>query len=112
MSELKPIQWMGDSLARLREAPSDVSDDAGHQLELVQRGENPLDFRPMPAVGAGVMEIRVHSDNEYRVFYIARFEEAVYVLHIFAKKTRKTSKSDLDLGRQRYKAMAELRRAK
>lgn len=90
MSELKPIEWLGDRLARLRDAPLDVSDDAGYQLELVQRGGNPLDFKPMPAVGAGVMEIRVHCYNEYRAFYVARFEEAVFVLHVFAKKTRKT----------------------
>ena len=82
---LKPIAWMGDSLARLRVAPRDVRSGAGYQLDLVQRGEVPADFKPMPDVGAGVMEIRVHGDSEYRVFYVARFEEAVYVRPCFVK---------------------------
>jgi len=88
---------MGDSLARLRKAPADIRSDAGYQLELVQRGEPPADFRPMPDVGSGVMEIRLHGGNEYRVFYVARFEEAVYVLHCFVNKTKATRKADLDM---------------
>jgi phage-related protein len=79
---------------------------------LVQRGETPTDFRPMPDVGPGAMEIRVHGENEYRVFYVARFEEAVYVLSCFVKKTRATRKADIDLGKQRYTAVLELRRSK
>jgi phage-related protein/predicted XRE-type DNA-binding protein len=96
---LKPITWLGDSLARLRTAPKDIRSNAGYQLGLVQRGETPADFKPMPDVGAGVMEIRLHGDNEFRVFYVARFEEAVYVLHSFVKKTRATRKIDIDLGK-------------
>lgn len=77
---------MGDSLTRLRAAPVDIRSDAGYQLDLVQRGERPTDFRSMPDVGPGTMEIRVHGENEFRVFYVARFEEAVYVLHCFVRK--------------------------
>jgi phage-related protein len=66
----------------------------------------------MPNVGPGVMEIRLHSANEYRVFYIARFEEAVYVLHCFVKKTQATPKADFDVGRQRYRALLEARRSR
>ena len=95
----------------MREAPADVRSDAGYQVDLVQRGETPTDFRPMPDVGSGVMEIRVHGESEFRVFYVARFEEAVYVLHCFVKKTRATRKADIALGRQRYVAMLELRRS-
>ena len=112
MPSLRPISWLGDSLTRLRTAPADIRSDAGYQLDLVQRGEAPPDFRPMPDVGPGAMEIRVHGGNEYRVFYVARFEEAVYVLHCFVKKTRATRKADIDLGKQRYGAMLELRRSK
>lgn len=112
MSSLKPIAWLGDSLARLRTAPANVRSDAGYQLDLVQRGEAPADFRPMPDVGSGAMEIRLHGDNEYRVFYVARFEEAVYVLHCFMKKTQATRKADLDLGRQRYSTLLEARKSK
>ena len=65
----------------------------------------------MPDVGSGVMEIRVRAENEFRVFYVARFEEAVYVLHCFVRKTRTTRKADIDLGQQRYAAMLMLRRS-
>ena len=111
MSSRKAIAWLGDSLKRLREAPADIRSDAGYQLDLVQRGETPTDFRPMPDVGPGAMEIRVHGENEFRVFYVARFEEAIYVLHCFVKKTRATRKADIELGRQRYVAMLKLRRS-
>jgi phage-related protein len=66
----------------------------------------------MPDVGSGVLEIRVHGDNEFRVFYVARFEEAVYVLHCFVKKARRTPKADVDLGRKRYAAMLESRKGR
>jgi phage-related protein len=108
---LKPIAWLGDSLARLRAAPVDIRSDAGYQLELVQRGETPTDFKPMPDVGSGVMEIRLRGDYEFRVFYVARFEEAVYVLHCFLKKTQATRKADLNLGRRRYAALLEARKS-
>jgi len=112
VSSLKPIAWLGDSLARLRAAPAEIRSDAGYQLDLVQRGETPTDFKPMPDVGLGVMEIRVHGENEFRVFYVARFEETVYVLHCFVKKTPATRKTHIDLGKQRYAALLELRRSK
>src|SRR3954465_8964164 len=104
--------WLGDSLARVREAPADIRSDVGYQLDLVQRGEVPGDFRPMPDVGAGVLEIRLHGDKEFRVFYVARFEEAVYVLHCFEKKTRATRKADIDVGRQRYSALLAGRKSR
>ncbi|MBS1825632.1 MAG: type II toxin-antitoxin system RelE/ParE family toxin [Acidobacteria bacterium] len=107
---MKPIAWLGDSLARLRAAPADIRSDAGYQLDLVQRGAPPADFSPMPDVGPGVMEIRLHGDK--RVFYVARFEEAVYVLHAFVKKTRTTRKADIDLGKARYAVMLEARKGR
>ena len=109
---MKPLAWLCDSLARLRAAPANIRSDAGYQLDLVQRGETPADFKPMPEVGSGVMEIRLHGDNEFRVFYVARFEEAVYVLHCFVKKTQATRKADIDLGKRRYSALLEARKSK
>lgn len=108
----KPVVWLGDSLSRLRAASAEIRSDAGYQLDLVQRGEMPADFRPMPDVGPGVMEIRVHGENEFRVFYVARLREAVYVLHCFVKKTRGTKKADIELGKRRYAALLELRRSR
>ena len=103
---------MGDSLEKLRQAPDEVRSDAGYQLELVQRGDMPADFKPMPDIGSGVMEIRLHGINEYRVFYVARFEEAVYVLHCFVRKTRAARKADIDLGRKRYGVLLEIRKSR
>ena len=101
------MRFLGNSLECLREFPKDVQHDAGYQLEQVQRGKPAKDFKPMPSVEKGVEELRVWGDSgTYRVRYIARFAEAVYVLHAFQKKTRATSERDIDLARARY---AELR---
>lgn len=87
----------------LREFPDDVRSDAGHQLDKVQRGEQPDDFKPMPSIGKGVEEIRVWDDSgTYRVIYTARLADAVYVLHAFQKKTQETLKPDLELAKERY----------
>ncbi len=100
---MKPLRFLGDSLKRLREFPEDAKQDAGYQLDQVQRGEQPSDFKPMPSVGAGVEEIRLrNSSGLYRVIYTARLADAVYVLHCFQKKTQKTAKADLDLAARRY----------
>ena len=101
--------WV-DSLTRVRKSPAGTRSDVGYELDRVQRGKAPSDFKPMPDIGSGVMEIRVHGENEFRVFYLARFDEAVYVLHCFVKKSRATSKSDIDLGRKRYCDLVEWRR--
>jgi phage-related protein len=100
---MKKIHFLGDSLKRLREFPDDVRQDAGYQLDKVQRGEQPDDFKPMPAIGKGVEEIRVWDDSGiYRVIYTARLADAVYVLHTFQKKTPATAKSDIELASKRY----------
>lgn len=105
---MKPIRSLGNSLERLREFPEDARHDAGYQLELVQRGQQPDDFKPMPTIGKGVEEIRVRDDSGiYRVIYTARLADAVYVLHAFQKKTQATSKRDLDMAKERF---AKLRR--
>jgi len=100
---MKPIQFLGDSLRCLRDFPDDARQDAGYQLDKVQRGEQPDDFKPMPAIGKGVEEVRVWDDSgTYRVIYTARLTDAVYVLHAFQKKTQTTSRKDIDLARERY----------
>ncbi len=82
---------------------------AGHQLDLVQHGLEPHDWKPMTTVGAGVYEIRVHAGSEYRVFYIVKFAEGVYVLHAFEKRTRQTRQADIDLARKRLSDLRRLR---
>ena len=103
----KPLVWLGSSLRDLRAFPEVARRRAGFELSLVQQGLLPSDWKPMPGVGAGVVEIRIHTGTEHRVFYVARFEEAVYVLHAFEKKTQKTARHDLELASLR---LAELNR--
>jgi phage-related protein len=74
---------------------------------LIQAGRSASDWKPIPLVGTGVIEIRAHAQGEYRVFYVAKFEDAVYVLHVFAKKTRKTSSLDIELGKKRLRELLE-----
>jgi len=100
---MKRIQFLGDSLKSLREFPEDAKHDLGYQLDKVQRGEQPDDFKPMPSIGKGVEEIRVRDDSGiYRVIYTARLADAVYVLHAFQKKTQTTAKRDIALASKRY----------
>lgn len=100
---MKPIRFLGDSLKCLREFPEDARHDTGYQLEKVQRGEQPDDFKPMPSIGKGVEELRIWDDSgTYRVVYTARQADAVYVLHAFQKKAQATAKRDVDLARKRY----------
>jgi phage-related protein len=103
---MKSIRFLGDSLRRLRAFPEDARHDAGYQLEKVQRGDAPDDFKPIPAVGKGVEEIRIWDQSgTYRVIYTARVRDAIYVLHAFQKKTKATPKRELDLARKRYAAL-------
>ena len=100
---MKPVRFLGDSLKSLRDFPSDARQDAGRQLDKVQRGKQPDDFKPMPSIGKGVEEIRVWDDaGTFRVIYTARLADVVYVLHAFQKKTRATSKRDIDTARTRF----------
>ena len=61
----------------------------------------------MPEVGPGASEIRIHVLGEWRVLYVAKFANTVYVLHAFQKKTRKTRREDIELARQRYRRIEE-----
>lgn len=99
------MRFLGDSLKCF---PDDARHDAGYQLDKVQRGIQPDDFKPMPSLGKGVEEIRVFDQSgAFRVIYVARRIEAVYVLHAFQKKTQSTSKMDLDMAKKRYRQLME-----
>ncbi len=98
---------MGTRSSALRDFPEDARHDVGYQLDEVQRGEQPDDFKSMPAVGKGVEEIRVTDESAaYRVIYVARRTGAVYVLHAFQKKTQATSTHDIDIARRRLKQVS------
>ncbi len=100
---MKPIEFLGDSLKCLRDFPADVRQDAGWQLDLLQRGRQPKDFKAMPAIGKGVEEIRLWDDaGTFRVIYTARLADAVYVLHAFQKKSQTTAKRDIETAKARF----------
>jgi phage-related protein len=101
--KMKTLKFVGSSLDDLRNFPNEARRAAGFELHAVQSGLEPRDWKPMQIVGSGVREIRIHLLGEWRVIYIAKLHEAVYVLHAFQKKTRKTSRQDIDLAHQRYK---------
>lgn len=101
---MKVIEWLGSSRSDVRAFPDDVRIEAGWQLELVQRGDDPDDWKPMQTVGPGVREIRIReASGAFRVIYLATLEDRVLVLHAFRKKTQATSRKDLDLATQRLK---------
>lgn len=108
---MKPIEFRGDSLDCLRGFPREARREAGFQLDFVQRGLEPFDWKPMSAAGAGVREIRIRDDSgAFRVLYVAKFEDAVFVLHCFHKKTQATSKHDINLAERRYRELLKERK--
>ncbi len=108
MTSHKPIDFRGSSLDDLKDFPAPMMQQAGYQLDRVQRGLEPADWKPMKTVGSGVMEIRVQdASGAYRIIYVAKFVSAVYVLHCFQKKTQKTAQADLDLAASRYRELVK-----
>ena len=108
MPPSKPVEFLGTSLDDLRAFPPSAKREAGYQIDQVQNGLDPDDWKPMNTVGQGGREIRVRdSDGAFRVIYIAKFADAVYVIHCFQKKTEKTSKADIDLASKRYRDLLQ-----
>jgi len=108
--DLKPLAFVGNSLEDLRAFPVDARRRAGFELDQVQRGLSPTNSKPMTSIGSGVFEIRIHTGAEHRVFYVAKFQEAVYVLHAFEKKQQRTPKRAIELGRERLSELLAQRR--
>lgn len=105
---MKDLEFLGSSLDDLRAMPASVRHAMGVELMRVQFGAEPSDFKPMQTVGSGAYEIRVRdSSGAFRAVYVAKFANSVYVLHAFQKKMRATSKTDLELARQRYKLIGD-----
>jgi phage-related protein len=105
---MKKIAFLGSSLDDLREFPSTARSEAGYQLDRVQHGLEPADFKSMPTIGKGVWEVRITDEaGQFRVIYIAKLKDAVYVLHCFQKKTQKTSAKDLELPNKRLRELLQ-----
>ncbi len=104
----KPVVFRGSSLDDLRAFPEPARREAGYQIDKVQNGRESNDWKPMKTVGPGVREIRIRDvAGAFRVIYVAKFMDAVYVLHCFEKKTQKTSKADLDVAARRYRGLVK-----
>ncbi|MGX3066013.1 type II toxin-antitoxin system RelE/ParE family toxin [Ursidibacter arcticus] len=109
----KPIHWVGSSLDDIKQFPDNVKRELGFDLDLVQQGLSPRDFKAMQNLGAGVMEIRVRDiSGAYRLVYVAKFANAIYCLHSFQKKTQRTTPKDLAIIKARYIAIKELENGK
>jgi len=103
---IKPVEFLGTSLDDLRAFPRSARRTAGYQIDRVQRGLEPDDWKPMAGIGVGVSEIRVRDEaGAFRVIYLANLEQAVYVLHCFQKKARKTARRDIQLAAARYRGL-------
>lgn len=113
MEHGKEIRWVGSAYDDLVSFPDEPRRDAGFQLSKVQAGLDPEDWKPFDVVGAGTREIRIRdASGIFRVMYVAKFEEAVYVLHCFQKKTQATSQRDKDIATARYRAVLNARKAR
>jgi phage-related protein len=107
---MKPLRFLGSSRRDLLDFPEDARRKAGYDLDLVQWGNDPEDWKPMQSVGLGVREIRIReTSGAFRVIYVATFAEAVYVLHVFQKKSRKTAARDIELATARMKELVRTR---
>jgi phage-related protein len=100
---MKALRFVGTSLDDLRDFPVEARRQAGFELDALQRGHDPSDWKPMKDIGSGVREIRIHVLGEWRIIYVAKFAHAIYVLHSFQKKTQRTRQADIELARSRYR---------
>ena len=113
MEQGKEIRWMGSAYQDLLGFPDDARRQSGFQLGKVQAGLEPDDWKPFDEAGTGTREIRIReASGAYRVLYVAKFEEAVYVLHCFQKKTQATSLRDRRITEARYRAVVAARKVK
>ncbi len=107
----KPLVWLGNSKKTVRRFPVQTRQEAGYQLYRLQQGLSPNDFKPMQTIGVGTFEIRLHRPHEHRIIYVAKFQEAIYVLHAFEKKTQKTAKKEIAIAKDAYQEMVARRKS-
>ena len=106
MNNEKPIYWVGTSYKDLLQFPDAAKQDAGYQLHRIQNGFDPENWKPLQNIGAGIREIRISEDgNIFRVIYVTKFADKIYVLHSFQKKTQKTSPKDINIVKIRYNSI-------
>lgn len=107
---MKTVIWMGSSRDELKQLPAAAQKALGFELYRVQCGYDPMDWKPMVSVGAGVREIRARDRvGTFRMIYLAIRPEGIFVLHCFQKKKPQTSRSDLELAKKRFKAIERVK---
>jgi phage-related protein len=100
------VAWEGDSREVLQSFPDGVRQNLGFHLWQLQQGERPADYRPLPSIGTGVFELRDQDERAwYRVVYLSRINDVIYVLHCFEKKSREMSRRDFETAKRRLKAV-------
>jgi len=100
------VVWEGDSREVLQAFPEEVRQNLGFQLWQLQQGERPGDYRPLPSIGTGVFELRDQDERAwYRVVYLSRINDVIYVLHCFEKKSREMTRKEFGKAKQRLKAV-------
>jgi phage-related protein len=108
VAKLKPVEFRGGALADLRAFPASARREAGFQIDQLQQGGEPGDWKPMNTIGPGVREIRIRDGaGAFRVIYVAKLADAIYVLHCFQKKEQQTSKTDVELAAKRYRELLQ-----
>jgi putative addiction module killer protein len=110
IKKLKKVVFQGQAKDEIRNFPVNARRIAGEQIMRLQSGLNPADSKPMRTIGAGVREIRIQDGNQYRVIYLATFDEAIYILSGFSKKSQKTAKTDIEKAKSRLAALQDYRR--
>lgn len=110
IGKLKKVVFQGQAKDEIRSFPANARRTAGEQIMRLQSGLNPADSKPMRTIGAGVREIRIRDGNQYRVIYLATFDEAIYILSGFSKKSQKIAKSDIEKAKSRLAALHDYRR--
>jgi phage-related protein len=111
---MKKITYVGNVQAEIFSFPERVRQRVMTALTMISANVDlsPKDFKYMPAVGVGCYELRIRMDRQYRVMYVAKYHEAVYILHAFIKKTEQTSKIDIEIAAKRYQALTHYRMEK
>lgn len=98
----KPLKWLGNSKRSIQEFPFSVQKKIGDELARIQNNKQPGDWKPVGTIGPGVIELRIHHAGEFRVIYVSKFPEAIYVLSAFQKKTEKITRKEIVRARKIY----------
>ena len=102
---MRKVVFEGDTLALIRQFPTIVKQQAGYEIDRVQRNKDPGTWKPFSSIDKGVREIRIQEDGQFRIIYIAKFDDKVHVLHVFKKKSQKTRQLDIDIAKRRLKVV-------